>query len=355
MGAEGEIMRLFSSSSIPFVLAVAISLATSALKAADCNRNGVEDDRDLSEGTSLDCNSNGVPDECDLLPSSLDFEERKDFRTGDSPECVVTADFNQDGILDLATANSLFRDISLLLGNGDGTFEGHLIRPAGGSCLLALDLNRDGIPDIVEPGVFVLLGKGEGTFRPPQRVSAKGGATILGADLNGDGAVDVALSSSDAITILLGNGNGTFKDPQSVSGSFSTTSMIAPDLNGDGILDLVLTNYALSVVSVLPGNGDGTFKEARDFPTRDGDPVDDAPTSVVAADLNRDGLLDLVTANNSSETVAIFLGKGDGSFQPPRVIPAGVPCYLIAASDLDGDGILDLATSPQGGNAGGFV
>src|SRR3989442_14003229 len=102
MGAEGEIMRLFSSSSIPFVLAVAISLATSALKAADCNRNGVEDDRDLSEGTSLDCNSNGVPDECDLLPSSLDFEERKDFPTGESPASGATAACNQDALPDFA-------------------------------------------------------------------------------------------------------------------------------------------------------------------------------------------------------------------------------------------------------------
>lgn len=169
-------------------------------------------------------------------------------------------------------------------------------------------------------------------------------------DFNGDGKLDIATVSLNegTLNVFLGNGDGTF------TGGFTYTftgepnspiSVIAADVNGDGKLDLIVVCYnALNVtgggtVSVFFGNGDGTFVHSADYV------VKNHPTAVVAADFNGDGALDLAAAVNDAGTVAILLNNGDGTFQAPVSYSASNGPYSLAVGDFNGDGNSDLAVT----------
>ena len=145
-----------------------------------------------------------------------------------SPASLVTADFNGDGRLDLATGNRGSGDISILLGRGDGTFQDQLTNPVGNGPLGAVtaDPNHDGHTDIITANYYsndisVLLGNGDGTFQAARSFPAGEGPTALAvADFNGDGRLDVAVVNDgdgninkEGVSILLGNGDGTFQAP----------------------------------------------------------------------------------------------------------------------------------------------
>jgi len=151
------------------------------------------------------------------------------------------------------------------------------------------------------------------------------------------------IRNSGSISLLLGNGNGTFQSPSSFcSGASSPTSLVRADLNGDGVDDLVVTNggFSFGSVSVILGNGDGTFQTPRMLtPDRN-------PSSVAVGDLNGDGVLDLAVSNRDSANVTVFLGNGNGTFQP------GVDFFVfgsgpaaVVLGDFNGDGRLDIATA----------
>jgi len=176
------------------------------------------------------------------------------------------ADFNHDGKLELAILNyTPSGSVSILLGNGDGSFQPPVSYPTGefpGGRLVA-DLNRDGDPDLLvnEGGFFlVFLGNGDGTFQASLKYSMNSIESIVAGDFNGDGIPDLALTlfNNGELAILLGNGDGTFKP--------GATYMIEPgelltaDLNGDGNLGLVIHFLPTSQTLTLLGNGDGTFR-----------------------------------------------------------------------------------------------
>ena len=275
---------------------------------------------------------------------------------GAGPFAVAAADLNGDGKLDLVTANQDSNDVSVLLGNGDGTFQAQRRFAAGSlpSSVVVADLNRDGLPDIATANagsgnVSVLLGNGDGTFRPQQRfpVGALPFAVAV-ADLNRDSLPDLvtANKSSNDVSLLLGNGDGTFQAQRRMALNEDDLpgALTLADPNGDGTLDLVVANSGTNGVSVLLGTGDGTFQAQRRFPTGD------TPVGVAAADLNRDGRLDLVTANLISNDVTLLLGTGDGAFQAGRGFAAGRNPRAIAVGDLNGDGKLDLVVTNQTDN-----
>jgi len=297
---------------------------------------------------------------CPVALAQLQFSAPTNYPlpNGILPSAVIAADFNGDGIPDLAVAN-LTDSVSIFLGNGDGTFQPavkYLVGPPFpvlATSIAVGDFNGDQKADLAVVGltgiVAVLLGNGDGTFQPPTQFSAgPQGSYITVGDFNNDGKVDLlvaAIGPAETISILLGKGDGTFQTPL-VTHVASVPSVVAVgDFNGDGNLDVV------TGPAVLLGKGDGTFRPP-------------LATSLVSADFlaagdfNGDGKLDLAaeevttTCNNQDVCTSQFelqtlLGNGNGTFGsantlvPPTTIDGSVAGVAIA--DLNYDGKLGVA------------
>ena len=279
---------------------------------------------------------------------------RADLATGNSPQSVVSADFNGDGVTDLATVNQNDNTVSVFLGRSNGTFAAKVDYSVGLSprWLVAGDFNRDGKIDLAAVDytsntVSILLGNGDGTFQAHVDYPVGGGPTsLVAADFNGDGKLDLAVTNSGAntVSILLGKGDGTFNTHVDYTTGPEPYSIAAADLNGDGKLDLAVANADCpstpcgpGSVSVLLGNGSGTFQTHVDYNTGFG------TLGIAVADLNGDGKRDLAVANSVDGTVSVLLGNGDGTFLPHQDYPAGTGADAVAVNDFNGDGKPDLA------------
>jgi len=313
--------------------------------------------------------SNVVPFTVTSPTASLTFASST-ISVGADPGNVVVADFNNDGNPDLAVLNQNQPDatcyfyggvgtISILLGNGDGTFSNKstLCLPelggddVAGPQLVAGDFNGDGKIDLVaveDAGdpyyLAVFLGIGDGTFTSSGTFGGFNSiGTVIAGDFNGDGKLDLAfpanLNGAQNIFVALGNGDGTFTLSSGYA-NLTGTSLTTGDFNHDGILDLAVIGTGDQPVTILLGNGDGTFTAAASQPLV----VVTTPQSVTAGDFNGDGNLDLAIADAGSGILVLLQGAGDGTFVQVEGEPVSPhDSYYVTAADFNGDNKLDLA------------
>src|SRR5713226_600481 len=288
------------------------------------------------------------------------FRPHVDYPTGPNPNGLVLGDFNGDGLLDLAAADAVSRIssgspgmVSLLLGNGDGTFQSPVDSPAGTGVigLVAADFNLDGKLDVVVDNhpsfgsqtVSLLIGRGDGSFEQPTTLSAGGDPTsLVAADFDGDGNPDLAITTGvGAVAVLRGNGDGRFQPHVDYPGGFGPVRIIATDMNADDKLDLVISLTTgiptYGAVSILLGVGDGTFQPRREYATG-------TFGALVAGDFNGDGKQDVAVAKEPS-TASVLLGNGDGTLDRPTEYGTGKGVAAVATGDFNGDGYLDLVVA----------
>jgi hypothetical protein len=301
------------------------------------------------------------------------FQAKADYPVGNNPSQVVAADLNGDGKVDLAVTNES-NTISILLGKGDGTFQSH-VEYASSSMpfgIAAADFDGDKTPDLIVThigapwGITLLKGNGDGTFQAEQQipVSLPGvldSLAVVALDLNGDGKQDLVLTNpgSGGVVILLGNGDGTFKPLVGYTTGIQPLALVAQDVNGDGHKDLVVADVEANYVTVLLGNGDGTFSPRTDVPPVPSGSVPLGVAATLIGDFNDDAIPDLVVSesnvnNQGFSGISVLLGKGKGQFQTPisinTISTGGNPNYM-AAADFNGDGKQDLAIATGSGAA----
>jgi len=319
--------------------------------------------------------------------ATVGFQPPVSYPVGTVPAAVATADFNRDGIPDLAVANSGSGDVSILLGNENGTFQAAVNFDAGMTNPGALaigDFNHDRKLDLAvfQPGVIsILLGNGDRSFQSSKPLAlASTAVEIFSADFNLDKEFDFAVSDYDpsttaeTINILLGKGDGTFQSAKqtSVSGGGPFT---VGDLNGDGKPDLAVSG--MHTIDIYLDNGDATFRQANSVDVHDmdlPDPVIGNLRSTFFAndlritDANNDGKADIVVLTEGfgfvcvkegagkvcngtldrAEKVSVFLGSGGGGFQGEQTIASAF--RLFSGGQLDGSQIIGMRLGDFDGN-----
>jgi hypothetical protein len=282
------------------------------------------------------------------------------------PRVAAFGDFNHDGKLDLAAVNEFGADVSVLLGNGDGTYQARTdieigVKPYD---LIVADVNGDGNPDILtadqsvgyQGSVSVLLGNGNGTFQAPLTTSVPDlpDSVALG-DVNGDGKLDLLTSenaglATSVVHLFLGNGNGTFGSEANLNVDAIPLDAEFAQLRGPGQpLDIITANIAghsgVGSVSVLLGNGNGTFLAATNIN------IGARDVAIRTADFNNDGKLDIAVVDNTNPgNVTIALGNGNGTFQAATNLAAGKYSFNESIADINGDGKPDLVVASSADN-----
>ncbi|MBZ5536099.1 MAG: FG-GAP-like repeat-containing protein, partial [Acidobacteriia bacterium] len=293
------------------------------------------------------------------------FPTAANYNVGTLPLIVAVGDFDGDSKSDLAVANGLSNNVSILLGNGNGTFQTALNYSTGTGpvSVVVADFNGDnkldlavadaGNPPADPGGVSILLGNGDGTFPAAVDYTAGIAPTWMAVgEFNGDTKLDlVVVSGGDPDTgdgagvwILLGNGNGTFQAAMNHTLPDIPYSVAVSDFNGDGKADLAVTLYYVNMVSILLGNGNGTFQTSVEYPT------DVGPTVMALGDFNNDSKLDVATPNYTAGTVSILIGNGNGTFQTAVNYVVGYRPESVVVADFTGDGKVDLAVTNVGAN-----
>jgi FG-GAP-like repeat len=295
------------------------------------------------------------------------------FATGTLPLSVVSGDFNQDGNLDLASANQGANTVSILLGNGTGAFAAATTITVGvtPTAISSGDFNNDGILDLATANqtagtISVLIGNGTGGFAVTNYTVGTNPNAIATGDFNSDGKLDLVSTSDNidgTVSVLYGTGNGVFSATSSFRAGINQSSILSGDFNADGHLDVaVLLSHPSEAgeISILFGDGSGNFLVPKLFT------VANSPTMFASGDFNNDGRLDFVTANNNVDTqISVLLSNNLGSYAASQAIILPAIPTAVSLGDLNGDGQLDVVVVNEdptnnvnviyGNNVGGFA
>lgn len=300
--------------------------------------------------------------------STLDFHTLDTLSTRTTPGNTtrayggVATDMNNDGWLDLSIVNEVTADVRVFLNRADGSGLYHpFIQPPApvntqASPSEPSDFNMDGNPDlavvnIATSSVSILLGNGDGTFAPQQQVTVASqprGIAVLDADADGDmDIVNTNSSGSGSLSLLKNDGNGVFGAPTFFEGGGTNEwALGAADMNEDGRLDLVVSARIGTTPSVIihASNGDGTFTQIGS------QNAGGTPWMLNTGDVNGDGHEDVAVVNSGSNNGAILLGNGDGTLAAPVTYATDSFPLATDLGDIDGDGDLDWATSSFSGD-----
>lgn len=269
---------------------------------------------------------------------------------GDAHTVALTADINGDRNIDVVRTDFTSGEVVIQLGNGDGTFQAEKRVPVGPypSSLALADINCDGILDLVRTHytsgeAAIQYGQADGSYvRGPRfRVGMWPSAAAV-ADMDQDGKLDLItahLHDGGLVRVHLARANGSFESETTVEVGKSPHALAVGDVFGDGKQDVVVANYLSNDVSLLRARGNGHF-----YPERRIDLNASAvgPTAIMLADLDRDGALDIVTANFGSNDVTVLNGLGLGRFKPAQAFAAASQPIAVTAWEVTGDDKLDL-------------
>jgi hypothetical protein len=280
------------------------------------------------------------------------------------PQAIVTSDFNNDNYLDIAAAFFNSGTVGILLGYGNGSFDDMMTYPQENDSILAAlavdDVNNDDKLDIVvvdygTNNIVILLGYGNGSFATSMIFSTGNDSrpyAIVIADFNKDGRLDVAVANfeSNNVGILLGYSNGSFATVMTypTGGGSNPVAIAVSDFNKDDRLDIAVVNDGTSNIGILLGFGNGSFANQVTYSEHS----DYFPCSIVVSDLTGNSLLDIIIANQHSNSISVFLGHGDGTFSLTVTQSTGsgtTPTY-VTVGDFNNDNRSDIAVVNDGAN-----
>jgi hypothetical protein len=279
------------------------------------------------------------------------FDAPVTYTTGANPMVGVSADLNNDGNVDMVSANYSDTSVSVFVNNGDGSFATKVDYASGsfleGTQVVSTgDMDSDGDIDLIVSNfdgrtIKILWNNGDATFLAPTLVVSTdlNPGQLVTADFNADGHQDFAFAS-DTMFVYLNDGSGNFSLSDSHFISVWTWNTIAEDLNGDGSIDLAVPDVVGENIQVLMNNGNGTFAAPVSYPTP-------SPKPLAAVDLNQDASLDLVIGSYLNETLTVFMNDGAGNFSEAGAYPVSIGDggVGIVALDYSQDGLSDLAVT----------
>jgi hypothetical protein len=297
--------------------------------------------------------ANGSSNSVSILPGNGDgtFQPAETFGVGSDPVAVAIGQFGGSAYYSIVTANKGDNTVSVLTDNGNGDFilTQTLTTGDGPDAVAIGDFCNNGYNDIAvansgDNTVSIFLGKRGGGFSPAKTYSVGGDPDAIAVGDLGNVEIDIvtANAAGGTVSVLLGNGDGTFAPAETYAVGNDPTSVALGDFNAYGLTDIVTANAGDNTISILHNNGQVGFGPAQTYS------VGNDPVSVVVGDFTGDGLDDVVTANAADDTVSILLGQPGGGLGAAQTYSTGHTPVGLAVADVNGDGYADIVAVNSG-------